>query len=88
MPGNPFLKPKRDPLERISKVFFIVALILIFGYCGLAVVAVRDKHAEYKEAYRIGRMTRDTFEYNMEETTYLRMMLHPQDIIPFEKYFK
>lgn len=87
MSGNPLLKPKKNTLESISNTFFIIALVLIFGYCGLAVVAVREKQGEYKEAYRRGLMNRADFEYNMEETTYLRMMLHPQDIIPLEKYF-
>ena len=87
MTGNPLLKPKKNNLESISNTFFIIALVLIVGYCGLAILAVREKQAEYKDAYRKGHMTRDDFEYYMEDTTYLRMMLHPQEIIPLEKYF-
>ena len=87
MSGNPLLKPKRDPLAAISNTFFIIALVIIIGYCVLAVVAVRNKQAEYKDLYRRGRITKDDYEYYMEEATYLRYMLRPQEIIPLEKWF-
>ena len=87
MSGNPLLKPKKNTLESIINVFFVIALVLTVGYFSLAVIAVRQKQGQYKDLYRRGMITKQDFEYRMEDTTYLRMMLHPQDIIPFEKYF-
>lgn len=81
MSGNPLLKPKKNTLESISNVFFVIALVLTVGYFSLAVIAVRQKQGQYKDLYRRGMITKQDFEYRMEDTTYLRMMLHPQDII-------
>ncbi|MGE0269375.1 MAG: hypothetical protein AB7S78_13075 [Candidatus Omnitrophota bacterium] len=73
-------KEKKDPVQQVANIFYIIALVITVGYFLLTIKAVRGLQHEYRESYRIGRMSKDQFEQKILEMTYLKMLLSPDKV--------